>query len=189
MKPYTIDPTTYEHCRSHFITRLKERYDIDLTESEYDELKGNSENLYKLSALKNFVLIKIKDKHVFCIRKSAENRDKLGGKWAGVRVPTRLVTCLSPGSRMPVPLSLKRKGYDSEKFEQEINDAIKKVIELEYELQRVGYKDFFMKNNANRDLKRAAHSWHRDGHIHIDTLIRHLHYKIIEGSIFSLMKE
>ena len=185
---FIIDPTTYEENRSHFIFRLKERYGIDLTESEYDELKGCSERLYNINANRSFVLAKIKGQNVYCIRKKAENRHKLGGKWENIRVPTRLVTCLPENFNPPVPACLKIKGYDSNKFEKEINNAIKEVIELEYELRQVGYKEFFTKNAASRYLKRAVHSWHRDGDIDIECLIRYLSYKEMENKILPLLK-
>ena len=183
-------PKSYEETREHFVQRLKERYDMDLTNDEYNKLVSRDflyQNIYKVNGLTLVIWAKIKNKHVLCIYKKKENRDFLGGEYKGVKMPSRLVTCLKINDKMPVPFSLIREGFDKEKFEKEVNNVITQVVELSKEIGEVGKAEFFKNNKSHFLLKGMAVSWYLRGEISISAAINYIKYKIYENKIINIL--
>lgn len=106
------------YISSTFITRIKEKYDIDLTENEYWAICGNYKfkHLYELNAGKFVASMQIKGQTVYVIRSKDTHS---------------LNTCFIP-PKYPIPVILEsRENYDREQFNRDINDIrlmINKVI-------------------------------------------------------------
>jgi hypothetical protein len=173
--------------RAHFIQRLKERYNIDITEHEYDRLLKTSKLhfLYRIRKTMSVVFIRIKGTPVLCLYQRKQKTHTI----TGVQVQARLVTCFTMEQRIPCPGILIKKGYNRENFEKDMNDIIKQVHELSYEFNKVGAKDFFLYNKSNRFLKAAAALWARKFEVKFDLLINYLEYKMFETKILNMIAE
>lgn len=183
-------PKDYKDTREHFIQRLKERYNIDLTEDEYDNLKSNKfiyQKLYNINSSTFLIWAKIKEQLVLCVYKKKENRSYLGGKYSGVKMPSRLATCLMFEQKLPCPVSLRKYGHTKETFEKAVNDAIADIMSAEFELQRVGSREFFMNKKINRHIKHMAYCWHIVARIDLNQVVKYIKYKISEDRILNLM--
>jgi hypothetical protein len=170
---------TYEESRDHFIIRLKERYDIELSNNEYDELINNfikiySKNvhhMYKITYSRSLCCIKIKDAWVYCIWQKS-HRESCGFNVTKSCFKTALK--ITDDVTLPVPRPLKRKGYTPKKFEADINDLIKDAYNARKILEEIGEKKFFTETNYNNATKGLAKNLNRWDKIKICYIVNHL---------------
>ena len=159
------------NSRAHFIIRLKERYDIQLSEQEYDDIierqfKLNCPgkiNLYALTGSTNLYYIKIKNRWVLCVY--------VGGR------AKRLKTALDVNGYAPVPITLRRIGLTSGVFELEVN----KIIEMAYSLipviNSMSRKEFFVNHPENRHIKNMTMQLSIGKELSLYLIVKHIMYK------------
>lgn len=151
---------SYEERRAHFIERLAERYGIDITNEEYDNiLRTMSESerrpIYKLGA-SNLIWVEIQGQWVLCIYRPKKRHDDRPS----------LVTALLIDNEfaVPCPMVLRRNPhYDVNGFEQEMNEIIEQAYALGDELGRMGKKEFFVSHPADYRMKGIAYMTRKHG--------------------------
>ncbi len=166
-----IIPKPYSEIRAHFIQRLKERYDVSITEDEYDDIikkKPGWLMAYSLGSHK-LVWLRIKDKMVLCVYAKKSDYKPLN-----IHTPAKLVTCLELSKRLPVPAYLIASGFDKYGgFDNEMDKLVGQVISLAEEHRRVGDREFFINNPAHQMLKGLAKHWNLKGYMKTETLVEY----------------
>jgi hypothetical protein len=166
----------YDEVREHFIFRLNQRYDIDITNDEYDSITKDREKfieLYKINNYVELVYVPIKEKFVLCVYVRKKKRRKM----VYDEQPPKLKTCLVLDEYLPCPNILRkinRFRFDREVFVKEIDNLIRQVMELSYEYYSVGKKNFFTNNKSDMQLKTATHRWCEYGIVDFNKLIQYL---------------
>ena len=174
MEPDKIE--NYNHCRSHFIERLHERYSITIDESEYDELvikKPKYKSLYKLGAHNSLCTIEIKGKQVYLIYGSES-----------LYTHKRFMTALTPTSNFPSPNKLARKGIGHDIFRKLIDDFIENVIIETQNLREFGQKQFFTgRPDLDKRVKKATVDYQKKGYFDINIAVTYIKNQINTKSL------
>lgn len=114
----------------HFTKRLDERYGIDdMTFKEYLNLY-NSEFafLYRLNDRKIYCVVNVNGIDIYLIR---DNKYKC------------FSTCLTPNEHLPIPSYVRGLNISREKFKQDIDMVMSKVVELSQKLSTMDKKVYF----------------------------------------------
>jgi hypothetical protein len=162
----------YEHHRSHFVQRLLERYNISITDQEYDELvkkKPGFKYLYKLNTVTSLCVLEIKGTKVWCLT----SRKNLFSNAA-------LKTVLNPECRFPVPKKLSLMGVTSEEFTKHVDDFIKRVDALSETYRNLGQEQFYKTIQEDSKLKKAAKDYVRLGAFEINIAVRYVTEQIFK---------
>lgn len=123
-----------EHI-AHFKKRLKERFNIEITTEEYDELVGSiayAKNIYHLNSSNIVYSLMIKGVEVWVIY--AKTNDKL---------PSRLKTAMVPFKNLLVPDCLAHK-YNNMMFTQRVGELIVEITEISKLVDLNNVKEFFI---------------------------------------------
>lgn len=176
------DIKPYADIREHFIMRLKERYNIIITNDEYDEIVKNNDyiRIYNLSFRRKLVWAKIKNENVLCIHNK---------KIKDIR-ESSLLTCLpfSQENRLPVPKIFGINDFDSINFEESVNIILKEVFTLLNDYYSMGTKNFFINHPTNINYKAIIHFWNKNGEIDLDRVIDYVVKKFIADGTFKVIK-
>ncbi len=172
----------YEEIREHFILRLKERYDIVISEAEYDDIldefkRNKFIKIYSLSYSRKVVWVEIKGKYVLCIyNKKVEFRQYV------------LLTCLllDKDLRIPMPKIFGINGFTSADFESVINNTISEALAAHNDMCEMGLKDFFTNHKVDKNCKSIVHFWAKNGVIEIDKIIGYVVDKYKEDGTFKI---
>lgn len=116
---------------THFRQRLKERYNIEISESEYFELsKKLIDVMYKLNSNKSFGVLNIKGQDVLVIR----NND----------MKALQTVYIKDDMRLPVPMGYRTKGITPQQFNIDLKKKLDELKELSKLLLTMDTKTFFM---------------------------------------------
>lgn len=178
---YGIKP--YEDIREHYIQRLKERYNIVISDEEYDAIlddvkKNNFIKIYSLSFNRKIIWVKIRDKYVLSIYNKKVKNLRVGA----------LLTCLelNESLRIPVPKMFGINGFKPIDFENSVNNIIKGAFDLLDDYNRMGTRDFFINYPADKHLKSLIYFWAKTGEIELDKVIDHLYHKCMNDGTFKI---
>lgn len=148
--PHGLTKSEGEHI-AHFKLRLKERFGINLTTSEYYELLKKAhkfKSLYNLSVHTSLREGTIKGKRVWVLYASKDNR-------RNIDLPARFKTALIPDiGHFIVPKELSYH-YDHEQFTCRINETIAQMKKLSEKLDLNNKKAFFI-GGEHEKLKAGA---------------------------------
>lgn len=131
---------------AHFRTRLKERFGIEITSSEYGRLVkriSSAKRLYSVNSGNILYSMDIEGKEVWVLYGSAQDR-----------IQARLKTALIPYDGYIVPSNVANK-YDHNQFTQRMNEVIVRIKELSKEIDLNNKKEFFCRG-LNRTLSGGA---------------------------------
>lgn len=150
--PHGLTKSEAEHI-AHFKLRLKERFDIHLTDKQYYEMLKKPQKfkcLYHLSVHTTLREGTINGKKVWVLYASKDHR-------RGVDLPARFKTALLPDTGfyiVPKDLSYI---YDHEQFTAKLNETIAYMKKLSEKLDLNDKKSFFIKHvNEHRTIKYGA---------------------------------
>lgn len=164
---YVSHITPYDDARRHYINRLYQRHNIYITESEYDAIMNDAENImimYRITNRKELVYVNIKGTYFPSII-SRGFKDKK----TNVEYKDRLLTCLPNDFKIPRTNKLKYR-YTHEEFESKINSYIKDGFD---EFYKNPY-NFYLNKNIPKVIQGFMSRWDRDGWVDFSFLIRNI---------------
>lgn len=147
--PQGLHKSEADHI-AHFIVRMKQRFDLDITPEGYHEilsnLMKNGTMIYKVSTMNSIWEIKVHGKLIWVIYgNNSRDREDL---------PARLKTALTPYDGYPVPLKLAHI-FDHHSFTVEVKRVVNQMIALSNELDFNDKKSFFIQDYPS-SLKSGA---------------------------------